>query len=269
MRTQIACAAMLCLAVPSYAQTTDRLAERLAEGLTLGAGIHYSTGDYGTGRDTEILFVPVTARWDRDRLTLRLTVPWIEITGASSVLPGFGSVGNPNPSGRGRRGGTGDTTVSGLGDTTLAATWALLRNPAGYGIDVTGKAKVATADEDEGLGTGEHDFGAFVEGFRTIDRTTWFGGFGHTWLGSSAQYPLRDVWSANLGASYRIDERDSAGLSFDARQAVSASAEPQRELMAFYARKFDRRWSGQAYFLKGLADGSPDWGAGLTAAYAF
>lgn len=275
MRTLIAGAAMLCAAAPSYAQTfaqtTDMLAGELAQGLTLGAGIHYSTGDYGTGRDTDILAVPVTARWDRDRLTLRLTVPWIEISGAGSVVPGFGSVGNPNPAGRGRRGGAGgaDTSASGLGDTTVAASWAVLRNPAGWGLDVTGKAKLATADEDEGLGTGEHDFGVFVDGFRTIERTTWFGGFGHTWMGSSVQYPLRDVWSLNVGASYRIDERDSAGLAFDARQAVSASSEPQREVMAFYGRKFDRRWSGQAYFLKGLADGSPDWGAGLTAAYVF
>jgi hypothetical protein len=266
MRTLIASAATLCLAVPSYAQTTAQL----TEGLTLGAGIHYSTGDYGTGRDTDILFVPVTARWDRDRLTVRVTVPWIEISGSGSVVPGLGTVPNPNPTGRGRRGGgAADTSASGLGDTTLAATWALLRNPAGYGIDITGKAKVATADEDEGLGTGEHDFGVFAEGFRTIERTTWFAGIGHTWMGSSAQYPLRDVWSVNLGASYRIDERDSAGLAFDTRQAVTASSEPQRELMAFFQRRFDRRWSGQAYFLKGLSDGSPDWGAGVTAAYAF
>lgn len=279
MRTSIACAAMLCVAAPSYAQTfaqtfaqtTERLAGELAQGLTLGAGLHYSTGDYGTGRDTEIVAVPVTARWDRDRLTLRITVPWIEISGAAAVVPGLGTVPNPNPTGRDRRGGasTVDTSASGLGDTTVGASWALLRNPAGWGLDVTGKAKLATADEDEGLGTGEHDFGAFVDVFRTIDRVTWFGGIGHTWMGSSAQYPLRDVWSANVGASYRLDERDSAGLAFDTRQAVTASSEAQRELMAFYQRKFDRRWSGQAYFLKGFSDGSPDWGLGVVGSYAF
>lgn len=278
MRILIACAATLCVAAPShaqtfaqtFAQTTERLAVELAQGLTLGAGVHSSTGDYGTGRDTEILAVPVTARWDRDRLTLRLTVPWVEISGAGTVVPGFGSVSNPSPSGRGRRGGgAADSSASGLGDTTVAASWALLRNPAGWGLDVTGRAKLATADEDEGLGTGEHDFGVFVDAFRTVERITWFGGIGHTWMGSSAQYPLRDAWSVNFGGSMRIDERDSAGLAFDARQAVSASSEPQREVTAFYGRRFDRRWSGQAYFLKGLADGSPDWGAGVTAAYAF
>jgi hypothetical protein len=29
------------------------------------------------------------------------------------------------------------------------------------------------------------------------------------------------VWSANLGASYRIDERDSAGVSLDGRERAA------------------------------------------------
>lgn len=36
-------------------------------------------------------------------------------------------------------------------------------------------------------------------------------------------------------------------------------------LTAFYVRRFDRVWKMQAYFLKGFADGSPNWGAGVIA----
>lgn len=251
----------------------EALAQEEPPQLSLGVGVHHSRGDYGTGTQTRILAVPVTGRYDRGLLTVKVTVPWLEISGGTSVVPGVGRVANSSPNARGRRGGgatSTEATASGLGDTTVAASWGLIRDArAGHGVDVTGKVKVATADADEGLGTGEHDFGAFVDAYKVFGANTVFGGLGHTWLGSSPFLALDDVWSVNLGVSHRLDARDSAGISFDGRQRVSPSAGPQRELMAFFGRKLDSRWTAQAYFLKGLADGSPDWGVGATAAYAF
>ena len=49
----------------------------------------------------------------------------------------------------------------------------------------------------------------------------------------------------------------------------ATSAQPQRELMAFWARRIDKAWKAQLYGLKGFSDGSPDWGAGASVAYAF
>lgn len=265
IRASIACAALLLGAQGAAAQQAGEL--------TLGAGVHYSSGDYGTGTDTEILAVPLTGRYDQGLLTLKVTVPWIEISGGTAVIPGVGSVPNTNPNARGRRGGgatAAEATASGLGDTTVSAGWGLVRDAsAGHGIDVTGKVKIATADADEGLGTGEHDFGLFLDAYKVLGANTVFGGVGHTWLGSSPFLPLNDVWSLNLGVSHRLDARDSVGLSFDGRERVSASSSPLRELSVFFLRKLDRRWSAQAYFLKGFADGSPDWGLGASAAYAF
>jgi hypothetical protein len=241
--------------------------------LTLGVGVHHSRGDYGTGAETRILAVPVTGRYDRGLLTVKVTVPWLEISGGTAVVPGIGRVNNTNPNARGRRGGgatSSEATTSGMGDATVAASWGLIRDArAGHGVDVTGKVKVATADADKGLGTGEHDFGMFADGYKAFGANTLFGGVGHTWLGSSPYLQLNDVWSVNLGVSHRLDARDSVGLSFDGRQRASSSSSPQRELMAFFGRKLDARWTAQAYFLKGIADGSPDWGVGATAAYAF
>jgi hypothetical protein len=266
MRSLVACAATLCVAA------ADALAQDAAQ-LSVGAGVHYSTGDYGSGTDTGILAIPLTGRYDRGLLTVKVTVPWLEVSGGTAVVPGVGSIANTNPNARGRRGGgatSSEATASGMGDTTVSAAWGLVRDTAaGHGLDVGAKVKIATADADEGLGTGEHDVGLFVDAYKVYGRNTVFGGVGHTWLGSSPYLALEDVWSVNLGVSHRLDERDSAGLSFDGRQRVSASASPQRELTAFYLRKLDRRWTAQAYFLKGFADGSPDWGLGASAMYAF
>jgi hypothetical protein len=236
---------------------------------TLGSGIHYNSGDYGTGTTTTILSVPLDISYERAPWRFRISVPYLEIDGASSVIPGIGSVSNGNPR---RRGGTAAAsgTASGLGDTVASATYAAYYDRAAQlGIDLTGKIKFGTADADAGLGTGEHDFAALAEVLKTFGRTTWFAGIGHHWLGSSAFIRLDDVWSWSLGASYRIDQRDSAGLVYDGRERVSSAAEALSEITGFWSRKLDRAWKAQVYLLLGLAEGSPDWGAGLSFAYAF
>ena len=158
----------------------------------------------------------------------------------------------------------------GAGRFALSATYAAYYDRvAQHGVDVTGKLKLATADADQRLGTGEHDFGVHVEGYKTFGRLTAFAGVGYTLLGSTPAFPLNDVVSFSLGASYRLDERDSAGASYEEREAAASSAAPQREITAFYSRRIERGWRAQVYFLLGLADGSPDWGAGLSAAYSF
>lgn len=288
MRTLAAWAAALCAAAAPAAQAADPagggatgigadirtfLRETDLQGLSLGTGLHYSTGDYGTGVDTEIISVPLMARYERDRLILKLTVPWIEISGGATVIPGVGAVTGTSPRGRGGAGATAttDTSASGLGDTVASATYAAFYDSASRsGIDLTGRVKLPTADEDEGLGTGELDFGAQVDVYKAVDQITYFGGVGYTILGDAPNLALKDdVWNFNLGASYRIDSRDSAGLSYDWRQPLSASSSRLSEITAFWVHSFDRRWKGQAYFLKGLADGSPDWGVGAFAYYSF
>jgi hypothetical protein len=229
--------------------------------LTLGAGLHHSSGDYGTGTTTRITTLAGTARYETGPWVYKATVPYIKVSGENAVIPGFGRV-------RGRTART--RSESGLGDIILSATYAAYYDRAStLGIDVTGKLKLGTADEAKGLGTGEHDVAFLVDAYRTFDRVTGFGGIGYHILGDSPALPLDNAWSANLGASYKLDERDSAGAMLEGRQRVTPGGSPQRELTGFFVRKLDRFWKGQAYALIGLADGSPDWGAGLSLARPF
>lgn len=229
--------------------------------LTLGAGLHYSSGDYGTGSTTRITSLAATARYDADPWTLRATVPYLKVEGDTTVIPGVGSVSGGSSARR---------SESGLGDIVLGATYAAYYNSAStLGLDLTGKVKLATADEAKGLGTGEHDFIFLADVYRTFERITGFAGIGFHILGDAPGQPLDNVWSASLGAIYKIDDRDSGGLSLDGRERVAPGASRQRELMAFFTRKLDRLWKAQAYGLIGLADGSPDWGFGLSAARPF
>ena len=230
--------------------------------ITLGGGVHYSEGDYGTGTSTTITALTFTGRYDTGSWSLRASVPYLFISGSNAVIPGVG---------RARTGtATSTSSVAGLGDVTLAAVYSAYYNAATQvGVDVSGKLKLATADPDKRLGTGEHDVGFLAEVFKGFGRVTAFAGVGYTMFGSTPAFPLDDVFSYTLGASYRLDDRDSLGAYYDERERVTSSAAPLREVTAFWSHRIDRAWKAQAYVLKGLANGSPDWGAGLSAAYSF
>jgi len=224
--------------------------------LTLGGGVHYSSGDYGTADTTTITSIAATARYERGPWVYRATIPLLEVDGPSTVLPGVGPVrGGPAPSRK----------ETGLGDIVLSATHATYYDPATtLGLDLTAKIKLPTADESKGLGTGETDFAFLVDLYRSFDRVTGFGGIGFHVLGDSPGLNLENAWSANIGVSYRLDEYDTVGAMLEGRERVVAGGDPQRELSAFWTRRLDRAWRAQIYGLIGFADGSPDWGLGLS-----
>lgn len=233
--------------------------------LALGSGLHYSTGTYGTSTSTQILTIPLTARYDTDRWTFKAYVPYLEVNGDAGVVPGFGPTGG----GRGSRPAGERTRASGLGDSTVAATYNLYGASSRSGLGLTGKLKLATGDEHEGLGTGSNDVSFLVDAFQQVDRNTIFGVVGYTVFGDSPLGHADNVASLGLGASHRLDAGDSVGVSLDLRQGGSPAPLPQRELTGFWTHRIDRAWRTQAYLLKGFAHGSPDWGGGVSAAYAF
>src|SRR5216684_6702141 len=98
----------IALALLAFAQ--GALAADAGE-LSLGVGFNYSSGDYGTATTTEIVSIPIIARYDRSPWIFKLTVPYLRVSGGTSVVPGVGRVSNTNPRGRGQGGGA--TTASG------------------------------------------------------------------------------------------------------------------------------------------------------------
>ena len=262
MRLAIAVTA-LCLAPAALA----------AEGeFSLGSGLNYSSGTYGGSSSTHILTIPLTARYESEPWTFRATVPYLHITGPSAVFPGVGRVENRSILDNVLRGRTQNDrrTVSGIGDSTASATYTVYSGAASRsGLGLTGKLKFATGDETQGLGTGSNDAAFQIEGFQQIDRNTLFGAIGYTMFGDSPITQFENVGNFGVGATHRTDEGEVVGIAFDARQAGSPAPAPLRELTGFWTHKVDRNWRTQAYLLKGFARGSPDWGAGISAAYAF
>ncbi len=58
---------------------------------SLGVGFNYSSGEYGTSTTTEILSIPIIARYERGPWIFKLTVPYLSISGGTSVFPASGA----------------------------------------------------------------------------------------------------------------------------------------------------------------------------------
>ncbi len=243
------------------------------DGFNLGIGADYSSGDYGGDTTTTILSVPVTAKYTTGAWSFKASLPWMRVEGDPNVVPGLGSVTNLNPRGRGRStgGGTATTTESGtesgIGDLRVAATYSI-DTGGPLGIDLTGNAKIATADEDKGLGTGANDYGVAVDLYRDFAGTLLFGGVGYTALGDSAFIDVGSVINANAGASRRVGS-GSLGAMYDWRAAASSAAQDRSELTGFYSFPAGERTKMQVYAVKGLSQGSPDWGVGMSLSAGF
>lgn len=249
---------------------------------TVSAGFDYSTGNYGTPFNTEIWDVPLSAGYAADRWSVKLTVPFISISGANDVIPGIGRVKNSNPHGRGRgKGNSGggvmpppvtetSGSASGLGDVVAQASYGLVRDDAAnFGLDVTGKIKIGTADENKGLGTGKNDYGLGLGAYKGFGAWTLFADAGYTKYGSSTYIPLHGGWNGDLGAGYKLDDANTIGAYYYYRQKISDYGYQLSEGTAYWDHKFGDSLRLQAYALAGFSNGSPDWGAGANVRYSF
>jgi len=72
-----------------------------------------------------------------------------------------------------------------------------------------------------------------------------------------------------VDANHWVSERRAAAMSYDSRERLSPFSPPQRELVAFWSHRLDSIWKTQVFLMKGVAEGSPHWGAGAFAVYPF
>ena len=133
---------------------------------------------------------------------------------------------------------------------------------------MTGNVKLATADEDEGLGTGAEDYGIAVDLYRDFAGTLLFGGVGYTQLGDSSFIEVDNVLNANAGASWAAGN-GRIGAMYDWREAVADGTDDRSEITGFYSFPTGGSTRMQVYAVGGLSDGSPEWGGGVSFSAGF
>lgn len=236
-----------------------------ADGVTtLSAGADFTSGKYGKSEVTEIAAFLLSAKYESGRWAYRLTVPYLHISGPSNVVgAGADAVVLPGEAGDRR-------SVSGLGDVVAGATYNLLGGgDAAYVLDLGAKLKLATADEAKGLGTGKTDVSVQADVLRPSGAFTPFATLGYRWYGDPAGTELKDAVFGSLGLAYAETATITLGAAYDFRQAIVAGGARVSELTLFMSHRLERDWKLQMYFLKGLADASPDAGVGAVLSYSF
>lgn len=229
-------------------------------GIRVSSGFDYSSGDYGAQSDTDILFIPITFKHERDFGAFKLTVPYVSIKTAGGSIGAGGGVDVDPDSGDGPR-----ETESGLGDMVLAYTHYAYQGDEQWPIiDVTGKVKFGTADEDKGLGTGETDYSFEVDFTKLFEQTVVFATLGHKFYGDPPGRDLDNANYASLGVGYQLNGDTSFGLIYDVREASVSSRDNLSEATAYVSYKFPNNYKLLGYLVKGFSDGSADYGIGMS-----
>ncbi|MCE2680646.1 MAG: hypothetical protein LW629_09420 [Burkholderiales bacterium] len=224
---------------------------------SMTTGVDYSTGKYGQAEDTKITYVPFTGKWEKDRLTLKVTVPYLRIDGPGGVNADSRVVTNITTNKT-------RTVADGLGDVVLGATYTAVELPADkVFIDVGAKVKLPTASESKGLGSGKTDYTLVSDIYKTIDQVTLIGTVGRRFFGDPVGVDLRDVWFGSAGVVYKLDGKQSIGTSVDVRQRTTATSTSLREYSVFHSYKFNSSYKLQTYVVVGDTTSSVDLGGGM------
>ena len=261
--------ALALLAISASALANDQF--------SLTTGFDDSTGKYGNATSTNILYVPVTGQYETDNLTLKLTVPYISVSGPGGVIQGMGRVVSPaapvggsprfgRPAGRG---GVATTTNSGLGDVVASAGYTVYSANT-LSIDFVGKVKFGTADANKGLGTGKNDYSAQIDGYYMFRKaTTLFATAGYKVVGAPTGITVNNVPYGMLGANQKLSAATNVGVMLNYVQSATAAAANQEDVTVYASRKLSKNLKLMVNLLKGVSNGSPDYGGGVMITGAF
>ena len=243
--------------IAAMLSATNANAELPSDHVLFTTGLDFSTGDYGTDQTTDMLFIPFTGKYGTDKWSATVTVPWISLQSDGSFIIGPDGLPIPVPGGEA-------TDESGLGDITAAYTWFAYPGTDTYPIvDVTGRIKLPTADEDKGLGTGEFDFALETDLIKGFDKHSLFLTLGYKIFGDTPNVEIDNVFYTSIGDSYRYSPKTSFGAFFDARQATTEFSDGVSELTGFVSHRLTPKWKLMSYLVAGFSNASPDFGIGV------
>ena len=227
--------------------------------VTFYSGIDYSSGDYGAALDTEILYVPLSAKVAVGEWSVRVSSGYVNLTGPGGVIGGGDGGVIVAPDRRNMQ----IVEESGIGDTYFTLTYSPVLKNIDVFLDFSTKVKAPTASEAKGLGTGKMDVTVKADVSKFIGPVLPFASLGYRFIGQPDSFILNDTLIASVGAAYYFSNKASIGVSYDYKEAASMLAEDSEEIFAYFDVKATEKWGIVFYGIAGLSDGSPDFGAGL------
>ena len=238
---------------------------------SLTSSFNYSVGDYGTGKDTTLIYVPVTLGVRPiERLTVSLTVPYIHQTSDTIVVTGGGVAVRKDKqallSTPARNQVT--STEDGLGDVLLKGQFVVLEETSFLPeISPYLKLKFPTADDSRGLGTGEFDETIGVDLSKTLfPNFVAYLTFAYTFIGSPPGSDFDNSFGWSVGAAYRVFRGFNVFAFVDGATAIARGQDDPIEVRVGADYRITEALKIFTAVTRGLTDGAADWGvsAGLS-----
>ena len=231
---------------------------------SLSTGLEYQQGDYGTPDSTSLWRIPISISYRETNFSFFASMPLLYATSEGDIIISNKTTmpkkNVPPPSS-----GTETQTASGIGDITLSGTYYFmpdLRKETTYRL--TGVLKLGTADETEGLGTGESDFSIEGGAVKHIDEYILSGTLGYEINGDSTTFNYNDVLYGAVGITKQLSMNKQIGSLLRFSQAVTDVSDEPLELSIFYSQPIAKTRDIYLYLSKGLSNGSPDFSLGGT-----
>jgi hypothetical protein len=247
-------------ATPAFAEDEPRW--------NLSTSFNYLKGDYGTSEDTEIMYVPFTFGVKLDRFRLGLTVPYLRQTSQNVTLTGGGVAVKKKAQ---QAPSTESRTEAGLGDILLRPSFIVLKEqPLLPEIEPYLKIKFPTADEDRGLGTGEFDETIGVDLSKTfLERLAVYLTLAYTFIGSPPGEDFDNSFAWSIGAAYAVTPPFTVFGFLDGATAIAPDQKNPLELRVGAEYRLFKALKLTGSVMKGLSDGSADWGVSAGLALRF
>lgn len=253
-------------------------------------GAQFSDGAYGDTTHTSAVFVPFSTRVTHDAWAFQISVPYVSVSGPTALgellgeeggfdSHGGGSNSGPGSTSGGSDGGSGGSdenpppppppadpnrSVSGIGDTSLTATWFAPRaadSPLYF--ELRGRVRLPTGSRSDGLGTGATDYALLGEvGLDGIDRGVYLGG-GRRFLGRVSGVQRVDGWQTSAGAWWSATRHLTLGVDYDWRDSSTSGGVAPQTITGYVAWRVNDVWKLELNVGAGLSDAAPDYSAGL------
>lgn len=238
-----------------YERREDRVSR-----FSLNTQLSTFTGDYGGEEDTTVSYITETLKYTHSRVgELSVSVPYVFREG-NGVTAGETVAVTTIPE-----------DADGIGDVLVKGRYYLVPETQTMpGIDLTGRVKFPTADENEGLGTGRYDAGGGVGLTKRFGKVLALADTEVIWRDRRPNSSLkRTRWDYAAGLGYPFTPKLSGYVFYEGSTKPSPNSEAPSELVYAVVYKVKESFSVNGYVLQGLSDGSPDVGGSVGATWYF
>ncbi len=250
---------------------------------SLGLGLEFVSGTYGTGTRTNTVYIPFTAAvYPNERLDLSVEIPFVYQSNSNVVSSLGGGMrggqsaanGSTTTSATGVMGGSsgmgGGMGQGGIGDITVKTGYVLVTERESVPqVRPNVFLKIPTADKNKALGTGEYDGGAAIEVLKWLDNWVAYAEAGYAIQGKSSIISLKDYLYYTVGAGYQVTDALRPMFILKGSTATVAGGDPLLEAHLKLKYQATKHSGLEGYVAKGITTSSSDYGTGLYVYYDF